>query len=86
MENKPKPNIPASLLWEFDYEKFNWDKSAKIAIERVLERGNLHEWREIKRYYSLEKILETIEWSAQLDERGKQFARFFIYSDFLDAA
>ena len=86
MEKKQKPDIPAWLLWEYDYEKFNWDKSAKIAIERVLERGNLHEWCEIKRYYSLDKILETIEWSAQLGKREKEFARFFIHSHFLDAA
>jgi len=86
MQNKPKPNIPANLLWEFDYDTFNFDKSAKIAIERVLERGNLKHWREIKRYYTTQQILETIEWSAQLDKRAKDFCRFFLNSDLLNAA
>lgn len=83
---KNKPNIAAWLLWEYDYQTFNWDKSAKIAIERVIERGDLHDWREMKSYYTLEQILGAIDWSKQLSERDKQFARFFINSHMLDAA
>lgn len=78
-----KPNIPAKLLWEFDYENFNFDKSYKVVIERILQRGNMSHWREMVRYYSREQILETIEWSAQLEERDKRFSRFFLNSDFL---
>ncbi|HCZ36387.1 MAG TPA: hypothetical protein DHV26_10735 [Cytophagales bacterium] len=81
-----KPNIPDRLLWEYDVETFNYDKSYKIVIERVLERGTLEEWREILRYYGEQKILETIDWSAQLTQRMKDFSRFFLKSDFLDAA
>ena len=36
-------------------------------------------------YYSNEKILETIEWSAQLDKRDKDFSTFFLNSDMLHA-
>lgn len=82
---KRKPNIPAHLLWEYDLETFNFDKSYKIVIERVLQMGNLEEWREIFHYYGETKILETIEWSAQLEGRDKQFSRFFLKSDFLNA-
>ena len=81
-----KPNLPGRLLWEYDLETFNYDRSYKIVIERVLELGNLEEWREIIHYYGEQKIKETIEWSAQLDKRGKDFARFFLKSDFLNAA
>jgi len=80
---RPRPNIPANLLWEFDYEKFNFDKSYKIVIERVLERGNLDQWREMVKYYTRPQILETIDWSAQLDKRDKDFSRFFLNSEFL---
>lgn len=86
-ETKKRPNIinPA-LLWEYDLETFNYDKSYKIVIERVLERGNLDEWREMVQIYTREQILETIEWSAQLEQRDKDFSRMFLNSDFLDAA
>jgi len=52
----------------------------------VLERGNLHEWREMVSIYSKAQILEVIEWSAQLEERDKIFSRFFLTSEFLHAA
>ncbi len=83
---RKKPNIPGYFLWEYDLDTFNYDKSYKIVIERILERGHLEEWREILTYYGEQKILETIEWSAQLDRRGKEFSRFFLKSDFLHAA
>ena len=86
MKNK-KPNIiNSALLWEYDLETFNYEKSYKIVIERVLERGNLEEWREMVQLYTKEQILETIEWSAQLDKRDKDFSRFFLTSEFLHAA
>lgn len=79
---KAKPDIPAKLLWEFDYE--NFDKSYNIVIERVLERCNMKEWREIVRYYSKEQLLKVIDWSAQLEERYKWFSRLFLNSDFVN--
>jgi hypothetical protein len=78
--------INSALLWEYDLDTFNYEKSYKIVIERVLERGNLEEWREMVKLYSTEQILETIEWSAQLDKRDKEFSKFFLTSEFLHAA
>ncbi len=82
-----KPSIiNSALLWEYNLETFNYKKSYKIVIERVLQRGNLVEWREMVKLYAREQILETIDWSAQLDNQEKEFSRFFLTSDFLDAA
>ena len=84
MQNKP--NINSAHLWEYNLETFNWVKSYKIVIERVLERGNLEEWKEMVKFYSRSQIVETIDWSAQLDQRDKEFSRFFLDSDYLHAA
>ncbi len=86
MEKKRPHIINDALLWEYDLSTFSYDKSYKIVIERVLQMGNLEEWRNMVNYYKREQILETIEWSAQLDERDKEFARFFLNSGFLHAA
>ncbi|MBX3164594.1 MAG: hypothetical protein KF900_08935 [Bacteroidetes bacterium] len=82
--NKSQPKIinPA-LLWEYDLDTFNYKKSYKIVIERVLERGNLEEWREMVQLYSREQILEAIEWSAQLSKFEKEFGSFFLDSSLL---
>ena len=85
MKNRPHI-INTALLWEYDLETFNYEKSYKIVIERVLQLGNLQEWKNMVNYYSREKILETIEWSAQLEQRDKDFSNFFLDSDLLDAA
>ena len=85
MKNRPHI-INTALLWEYDLETFNYEKSYKIVIERVLQLGNLQEWKNMVNYYSREKILETIEWSAQLERRDKDFSKFFLDSDLLDAA
>ncbi|KXK22004.1 MAG: hypothetical protein UZ12_BCD005003424 [Bacteroidetes bacterium OLB12] len=85
-KSRQKPNINPSLLWEYDLDTFNYDKSYKIVIERVLQLGNLHEWREILHYYGEDKILETIKWSAQLNAYEKNSHNVFLKSDFLHAA
>lgn len=83
---RTKPNIPGNFLWEYDLETFNYDNSYKIVIERVLQLGNVENWKEIIRYYGEPKILETIDWSAQLGQREKEWSKFFLKSDFLDVA
>jgi hypothetical protein len=75
--------INPALLWEYNLDTFNYKKSYKIVIERVLERGTLEEWREMAQIYTREQILETIDWSAQLEQRDKEFSRFFLNSEFL---
>jgi hypothetical protein len=36
-------------------------------------------------YYPTEKILETIEWSAQIEKSDKDFSKLFLKSDMLHA-
>jgi hypothetical protein len=86
MENKRPHIINTALLWEYDLETFNYQRSYKIVIERVLERGNLNEWKEMIELFTKEQILETIEWSAQLEQRDKEFSKFFLTSDLLHVA
>ncbi len=81
-----KPNIRPHLLWEYDLETFNWKKSYKIVIERVIQRGTLEDWYEIMAFYSLDEVKETIAWSKQLDARDKNFATLFVKSDYFHAA
>ena len=83
MEASKPTIINSALLWEYDLETFNYDKSYKIVIERVLERGNLNEWREMVRMYKKEQILEVIDWSSQLEKRDKEFSKLFLESDIL---
>ncbi len=81
-----KPDIRPGLLWEYDLKTFGWDRSYKIVIERVVQLGRIDEWKEIYEFYGSQKILEAVDWSKQLDNRDKNFARLFLKSDILHAA
>lgn len=78
-------SLPRHLLWEFDYEQFDYDAHYRIAIERVIERGGMEEWRAAQRYYGRDRFLEVVDWSRQLSERDKDFARLFVESAYHDA-
>lgn len=68
-----KPNLRQSLFWDVDYEGVLWNKNYRFIIERVLERGTLDEWREIKRYYGMEKIKEAALQARWLDNTTLAF-------------
>jgi hypothetical protein len=59
--DKDKPNLPARLFWEYDYETIDWQKGATIVIERVLDRGNMRELEEMIRYYGRRKVLKVLK-------------------------
>ena len=45
-----------SLFWDTNMVTINWDKQFKAVIQRIFERGNEDEKKEIERFYGLEKI------------------------------
>lgn len=81
-----KPNIPGYLLWEYDLDTFNYEKSYKVVIERILIRGTIEDWTEMLNFYPLERVLETVAWTKQIDRRDKDFALLFIQSDLIHVA
>ena len=75
-----QPRIPAHLLWEYDLEQFDYDRSRSVVVIRVVQRGDLAAWRSIFDYYGKEEILRITQSTRQLDERDKRFVRLFIES------
>lgn len=45
-----------SLFWDTDINKIDWTKQYKAVIQRIFERGNETERKEIIRFYGQEKI------------------------------
>ncbi len=48
--------LSKTLFWDTDINKLDYEKHARHIIERVLMRGMLSDWFEIKKYYGLERI------------------------------
>ena len=80
-----KPTIPAHLLWEYNVEQFDYDRSKRIVIERVIERGGIEEWKEMIRYYGVPTILQIARASKQLSLKDKSFTEIFVHSNLVNA-
>lgn len=79
---KSRPEIRRHLLWEYDLSSFDFNKSAAIVIERIIERGNMQEWRDMIKYYGRDAVLKVARQSKQLDKKDKNFTEIYIDSDF----
>jgi len=55
-----KLNINPILFWDIDINKIDYKKNARQVIERVITRGSLNDWFEIKSFYGIEKIKKEI--------------------------
>ena len=49
-------NLRKSLFWDTDISKINWDKQYKAIIQRIYERGNDAEKKELELFYGASKI------------------------------
>nr|WP_315197183.1 helix-turn-helix domain-containing protein [uncultured Flavobacterium sp.] len=53
-----------SLFWDTNINMINWEKQYKAVIQRVFERGNISEKKEIIRFYGAERIKPVIRETA----------------------
>ena len=56
-----RPNLPKVLFWDFEYGKINWQQAYKTIIERVLDKGNQEEWKELIRFYGIDKVIYALK-------------------------
>lgn len=55
------------LFWDINMENADLDKYPAHFIQRVLEYGNMEDWRLIRNYYGLNKIVDTCKKMRSLD-------------------
>ncbi|MEM6394946.1 MAG: hypothetical protein AAF741_01270 [Bacteroidota bacterium] len=84
MTTKKAIDLPQHLLWEYDLSKFDYSKSWFIVIERVIQRGDIIQWREVQNFYGKEKMLEVARKSKQLSKKDKAFTEIYIHSNLND--
>lgn len=72
-----KPSLNELLFWDTDINKVDWTTHADAIIVRVLERGNLDDFREIRKYYGDKKIKDAVLRTRYLSDRTLSFVSFF---------
>lgn len=61
------------LFWDMDMELVNMDSCPSQIIQRVLEYGTIDDWRIIRTYYGLDKIVEVCRNLRSLDPISLSF-------------
>ena len=61
------------LFWDIDREQADMDACPSQIIARVLEYGSLEDWRIIRNYYGLDKIVEQCKQMRTLDPKALSF-------------
>ncbi|MDO9000253.1 MAG: hypothetical protein Q7W45_10855 [Bacteroidota bacterium] len=62
-----------TLFWDVDYNKIHWDNNYQWVICRVLDRGTLEDWQQIKAYYGLEKIISATKATNYISKKSVYF-------------
>ena len=60
--------INPALFWEIEFSELDYEKNARQIIERVLSRGSLNDWFEIKSFYGIERLKTEILRIRSLDK------------------
>jgi hypothetical protein len=68
-----KPNLDNVLFWDTDPELIDWEQQANAIIVRVLERGTLQHFREIRKFYGDQKIKEAATTARSLTKKTLSF-------------
>jgi hypothetical protein len=59
--NGQKLNLPKRLFWDWNFDKIDWVKHSLAVIDRVIERGNKEEWKELVQYYGETRIINALK-------------------------
>lgn len=60
------PNLSVlskSLFWDTDIKNIDWERQYRAVIQRVFERGNEADKKEIIRFYGIEKVKQALDFS-----------------------
>ena len=75
--NKLSPH----LFWDMDRSLVNMDTCPSQIIQRVLEYGTLEDWRVVRAYYGLDKIVSECRFLRTLDPRALSFITTISHTD-----
>lgn len=78
------PKIRPHLLWEYDLSSFDYQRQAVVVIERVVERGNVLDWKELIRFYGRARINKVVAGSPRLSKKDRKFTPLFLRSNYLE--
>ncbi len=74
-DNATKPLLNKRIFWDVDFESLDYSNKYTFIIERVFERGDVDDIRQVRRFYGEEKIKNVL-----LNAKYLPQARLFLAS------
>ena len=68
-----KSRLSQWLFWDVDLKELNPEKHAGQIIEKVITRGDITDWHEIREYYGSDRIAEEVKKLRYLDDLNLNF-------------
>ena len=65
--------LSSYLFWDIDKDSFTAEKNSAQLIKRVLEFGELDDWRTVRDYYGLERIARDCKTLRSLRPKALSF-------------
>jgi hypothetical protein len=72
-----KPNISKQAFWDVNFEDIDFAKNARDVMNRVLMNGVLNDWKELNKYYGIERIKEEVIKMRYLSDITLNFCSFY---------
>ncbi len=66
-------NFSKYLFWDTDSATVDLERNSPYVVQRVLEYGELSDWRLLQEYYGLERIVEIAKQLRSLDPKALSF-------------
>ena len=61
------------LFWDTDSTTVDLERNSSYVVQRVLEYGELSDWRLLRAYYGLKRIVEIAKQLRSLDPKALSF-------------
>jgi len=81
---KQKPTFSQNLFWDVDISTLDIDKHSKFILERVLQYGDLDDWRKIKNYYPYDYIKTLALDIRSLDTKTLSFIAAYLNTPIIE--
>ncbi len=67
-------DFSSHLFWDVDLASIDLEKNRKWLVKRVLEKGELPDWKLLKQTYDREELREAVMTMRSLERRALSFA------------
>jgi len=66
-------NFSAALFWDVEAEGIDFDKHRRWVVQRVVELGQIEDWRAICELYTFDGVVESAQQARTLEPKAFAF-------------